>query len=81
MLTVTVFIFTNFTDSFLTKVNANINKDYIIVTVRDGDTLWNIAKTHKPHEDIRKSIYKIEHLNNIDKSIIYPGQQLKIPIE
>jgi nucleoid-associated protein YgaU len=46
--------------------------------VRKGDTLWNIAKLHRGQTEIRKYIYQIQKLNDID-SIIYPGQKLMLP--
>lgn len=61
------------------SVSAANQDDFIIVIVKDGDTLWNIAQNYTNGKDIRKTIYEIERINNIKKSIIYPGQQLKIP--
>jgi len=61
------------------RVSAANQDDFITIIVKDGDTLWNIAQKHTTGKDIRKAIYEIEKLNNIKKSIIYTGQQLKIP--
>ncbi|MEW6624724.1 MAG: LysM peptidoglycan-binding domain-containing protein [Bacillota bacterium] len=71
------FIFALF---FYSNVNAATDENIIVISVQEGDTLWGIAKKHHPNKDIRKVIYQIEKLNNISKSMIYPGQQLKIPI-
>jgi membrane-bound lytic murein transglycosylase D len=48
--------------------------DYIYYTVREGDTLWDIAKKYPGISDD-----DIKRLNNIsDASKIKPGQKLKI---
>ena len=70
---------------FITPFNgtasANTNQDdFIIITVRDGDTLWNIAQRYTTGNNIRRTIFEIEQINDIRRSIIHPGQQLKIPV-
>ncbi|UMZ73539.1 LysM peptidoglycan-binding domain-containing protein [Natranaerofaba carboxydovora] len=48
--------------------------------VQDGDTLWNIAKEYNENDtDLRKFVYKIRELNNLDDAMLYPGKELKIP--
>lgn len=53
--------------------------EHVIVIVQEGDTLWEIARTHNPGMDIRKYIYLIEKRNNLSSPLIYPGQQLVLP--
>lgn len=63
-------------------VTANGYKEpgYRTVMISGGDTLWDIALRHKTqNEDIRKFIYKIKKLNNMQSSSIYEGDLLKIP--
>ena len=49
-------------------------------TIQHNDTLWSIAKEHKP-ESMRYDdyIYQIQKINNID-SVIYPGDVIEIPL-
>ena len=48
--------------------------------VQDGDTLWNIAKEYNENDtDLRKFVYKIRELNDLDDAMLYPGKELKIP--
>jgi LysM repeat protein len=48
--------------------------------VRSGDTLWTIAETVVPAgHDVRGTISEIRHLNDLDSSLIVPGQVLEIP--
>jgi len=61
--------------------SSTYRQQYKIVTVRTGDTLWNIAKEHMPNNyDIRKAIYEIKQFNNMKTADIYPGDLVKIPI-
>lgn len=47
-------------------------------TVKPGDTLWTIAKHNRGNTDIRRYIYEIEQLNDINGHI-YPGQTIILP--
>ena len=42
-------------------------------TVRDGDTLWEIARSHDTTVDA------ITNTNALDAETIHPGQELRIP--
>jgi nucleoid-associated protein YgaU len=45
-----------------------------------GDTLWDIAGEHTPPgDDVRDTIFDIRRLNDLDGSVIVPGQVLRIP--
>jgi len=49
--------------------------------VRSGDTLWDIADDHTPDgRDVWVTIEEIKHLNDLDSSVIHPGQNLAIPL-
>ena len=50
-----------------------------IITVADGDTLWEITTEHFKSGDIREIIYDIKKLNGLKDSSLIAGQQLKIP--
>ena len=53
-------------------------KEHQILTVRQGDTLWNIAQAHRGNTEIRKYIYNLQKLNDIGSNIV-PGQELLLP--
>lgn len=54
----------------------------IEVTVVAGDTLWAIAREYGPaNEDIRKTVYDICELNDIEAGAIYAGQVIRVPVE
>lgn len=49
------------------------------VTVRYGDTLWDIAGDNVKNKDIRKYLYDIKQANKLNGNEIYPGDKLIIP--
>ncbi|MFO7923326.1 MAG: transglycosylase SLT domain-containing protein [Bacteroidales bacterium] len=53
---------------------ASVTGDYLYYTVRQGDTLWDIARQFPGVSD--RDILRLNQLNNANR--IYPGQQLKI---
>lgn len=56
------------------EVENNSNPSMVIYIVKDGDTLWNIAKTY------RTTIQDIIDVNNLDNGdILFVGQKLFIP--
>jgi len=49
--------------------------------VHSGDSLWSIADDHTPEgHDVRNTIEAIRRLNDLDGSVIQPGQVLEIPL-
>ncbi|MCJ7725825.1 MAG: LysM peptidoglycan-binding domain-containing protein [Acidimicrobiia bacterium] len=46
-----------------------------------GDTLWDIAADYTtPGEDVRRVVFDIQRLNDLEGSVILPGQVLRVPI-
>lgn len=61
-------------------VEAITEYKYIEVTVESGDTVWNLAKQHKPADmEIRNYVYLICKYNNLDNAGIKPGQKIIMP--
>ncbi|NLY18393.1 MAG: LysM peptidoglycan-binding domain-containing protein [Clostridiaceae bacterium] len=52
---------------------------YRYISVRPGDTLWEIADKYSGNTDIREYIYKIRKINGLESATIYAGQKLIIP--
>lgn len=53
---------------------------YQEVQVEHGDTIWNLAKEHCPdYTDIRKLVYQICQINDIQADQLQAGQVLLIP--
>jgi len=47
--------------------------------VRQGDTLWSIARGVAPDEDPRPLVDEIAAANGVDAGAIVPGQTLLVP--
>ncbi|HEX3033097.1 MAG TPA: LysM peptidoglycan-binding domain-containing protein [Bacillota bacterium] len=62
-----------------TRANSSSGNEYHYVIVQDGDTLWKIARETGINEDLRDVIIRIRQLNNLDRSVIHPGQRLLVP--
>mgnify|MGYP001270282840 CR=1 FL=1 len=61
------------------SAGKNVSREYKTVTVRQGDTLWDIAGKYRGKTDIRQYIYQIKKVNNLDNAIIYAGQKIILP--
>lgn len=53
----------------------------IEVKVVEGDNLWKIAdRYYEDSIDLRKKIYKIKKINELESAMLKPGQKITIPI-
>ncbi|MBX3091571.1 MAG: LysM peptidoglycan-binding domain-containing protein [Cryobacterium sp.] len=51
------------------------------VTVEAGQSLWQLAETIAPGADPRDVISDIVHLNQLQSSVVHPGERLAIPLQ
>jgi hypothetical protein len=50
------------------------------VVVESGDTVWSIAgEVAGPDQDVRTVVDAIEELNDLEGSVVVPGQVLELP--
>lgn len=55
--------------------------EYTEVKVMSGDTLWSIADTYMDdHSDIRRSVYELCQINEINASQLQAGMTLLVPV-
>ena len=47
--------------------------------VHSGDTLWAIAAQYAPHGDQADYVAELVDLNDLQSSVLMPGQQLLLP--
>ncbi|GAA4809984.1 LysM peptidoglycan-binding domain-containing protein [Nocardioides caeni] len=50
-----------------------------LVTVAPGETLWDIAGDVAGGGDVRDVVAEIQQLNALDSSVVYAGQELRVP--
>ena len=67
------------TSMLTTRVFSAAPIQYDSIVVSEGDTLWSIA--NNIGGNVNKNIYEIKEINNLENSIIYVGQELKIPTQ
>lgn len=55
---------------------------YKDIEIKNGQTLWQIVESEFGSDiNIRKYVYQIKQINNLENSKLTPGQVIKIPIE
>lgn len=65
----------------LNTASSSTKQEYTQVKVVSGDTLWSIADTYMhDNPDIRKSVYQLCQLNNINADELYAGMTILVPI-
>ena len=52
---------------------------YSTVVVQPGDTLWSIAATRYPGDDVRERVQDIEQANGLSGPQIRAGETLRLP--
>lgn len=75
-----ILIFIISTIVFSLSANSADKHGVKAITVKAGDTLWSIAKEHKPDGiEISEYVYEISKNNGIGNSPIYVGQTIYVP--
>ena len=55
--------------------------EYLEIQVKSGDTLWSIADTYMDgNSDIRRSVYELCQINEINASQLQAGMTLLVPV-
>jgi LysM repeat protein len=62
-----------------TAAALSVPPAYRHISVKPGDTLWEIADKYSDNIEIREYIYKIKKINSLEDATIYAGQKLYIP--
>ncbi len=74
-------IFLTFTLIYTVSVAGFNEKQYISVTVGEGDSLWSIAAKYGGNTDIRKKIYLIKKINHMDSCDLSENDSLLVPVD
>lgn len=76
---ISLFILVTFVNP--SKVFSSEPLTFYEITVQDGDTIWDLASTYNTNQvDIRRLVYEIKQINQIDNTYICPGDIINIPI-
>ena len=66
----------------LNQASGSEVRKFVTVQVKNGDTLWDLARTYGPSDaDCRRVIYEIEKINGVDANTLQAGQYITIPAE
>ena len=75
---VVIFIISFCTNILTSTVFSASPEEYEPIIVSQGDTIWSIASNLGGNTE--KNVYEIKKINNLSSSIIYVGQELKVPV-
>lgn len=64
----------------LIRADGFQERPYKEITVRPGDTLWDIAKSEDTGRDLREVVFEIDKVNGLSGRMIQPGETLRIPL-
>ena len=60
--------------------SSSYMQNYKVYYVAKGDNLWDISLRNMPKDfDVRRMVYEIKKLNDMETSYIYEGDSIKIP--
>ena len=59
---------------------SDVQKEYVSHIVSPEDTLWDIAETYGTDGDVRKTVYEIKKLNQMESSELIVGTELLVAI-
>lgn len=63
-----------------TTIYSKSERSTKTITVYCGDSFWSIANEYHYKGDIRKFEYEVRNMNNLNTSILQPGDRLEIPL-
>ena len=53
----------------------------LVVQVESGDTLYDLAARVTTDGDVNAMVEEIEDLNDLESSMVFAGQKLRVPVE
>ena len=74
---ITMACLSGFTGAGVSRVSPS--RTYEVITVQKNDTLWEIAQSLYPGEDVRAAVQEIMQVNGLKCERIYAGQRIAVP--
>jgi len=65
----------------LSDASSLTKAEYHEIEVQSGDTLWHLAHTYMPAQDVRQSVHTLKSINGISAGELQAGQILLIPFK
>lgn len=60
------------------ELSVGVSSAYPVEVVQSGDSLWSIAQRVSGNEDPRAVVSRIQELNDIELTILQPGQVIRV---
>lgn len=65
--------------SEISSLAANEEASVVVVVIKEGDTLWQLAEQYGPHRNTADSVYAIKKYNQLSNYTLHPGETISIP--
>ena len=77
-----VIVFAGYTVIGAGNAEAAAVRNYVQVTISEGDSLWSIVERYNKDAniDVQSAIYDVYEINDIDAADVQPGDKLFIPV-
>ncbi|MBR1987228.1 MAG: LysM peptidoglycan-binding domain-containing protein [Mogibacterium sp.] len=82
VISIMITVFAGYTVVGAGNAEAASVRQYVQVTIGEGDSLWSIVErcNRDAHIDVQSAIYDVYEINDIDAADIQPGDKLFIPV-
>lgn len=79
---ITLFFLISNVFAVVNKVEEYEEQKYKEVVIKNGDTIWELAREYGPKNvDVRKTVHEIGRINDLHNYDVFPGQMVKIPVK
>ena len=82
LISIMITVFAGYTIIGAGNAEAATVRNYVQVTVDEGDSLWSIVERCNKGSviDVQSAVYDVYEINDIDAADVSPGDKLFIPV-